>query len=86
MSKEKKEVRNHLKRCVIVNGLIKCKIKLLNLQYFDAQGHKLILQSVHEGVMFDCSECDYQGTTKKNLKSHIQFVHQGGIGMYNHDQ
>ena len=36
MSKEKKEVRNHLKRCVIVNGLIKCKIKLLNLQYFDA--------------------------------------------------
>ena len=36
MSKEKKEVRNHLKRCVIVNGLIKCKIKFLNLQYFDA--------------------------------------------------
>ena len=38
MSKEKKEVCNHLKRCVIVNGLIKCKIKLLNLQYFDALG------------------------------------------------
>ena len=36
MSKEKQEVCNHLKRCVIVNGLIKCKIKLLNLQYFDA--------------------------------------------------
>ena len=46
MSKEKKEVRNHLKRCVIVNGLIKCKIKLLNLQYFDAQGHKFILLKV----------------------------------------
>ena len=43
MSKEKKEVRNHLKRCVIVNGLIKCKIKLLNLQYFHASGHKFIL-------------------------------------------
>ena len=28
MSKEKKEVRNHLKRRVIVNGLIKCEIKL----------------------------------------------------------
>ena len=36
MSKEKKEVRIPLKRCVIVSGLIKCKIKLLNLQYFDA--------------------------------------------------
>ena len=43
MSKEKKEVRNHLKRCVIVDGLIKCKIKLLNLQYFYAQGFKFIL-------------------------------------------
>ena len=36
-------MRYHLKRCVIVNGLIKCKIKLLNLQYFDAQGFKFIL-------------------------------------------
>ena len=45
MSKEIKEVRNHLKRCVIVNGLIKCEIKLLNLQYFGAKGHKFILQS-----------------------------------------
>ena len=43
MSEEKKEVRNHLKRCVIVNGLIKCQIKLLNLQYFDAYGHTFIL-------------------------------------------
>ena len=48
MSKEKKEVCNHLKRCVIVNGLIKCKIKLLNLQYFDAQGHKFILLTLHD--------------------------------------
>ena len=48
MSKEKKEVCYHLKRCVIVNGLIKCKIKLLNLQYFDAQGHNFILYQKEE--------------------------------------
>ena len=52
MSKEKKEVRNHIKRCVIVNGLIKCKIKLLNLQYFDALGHKFILVSM--SLLRDC--------------------------------
>ena len=38
-------MRYHLWRCLIVNGLIKCKIKLLNLQYFDAPGHKFILAS-----------------------------------------
>ena len=35
-------MRYHLWRCVIANGLIKCKIKLLNIQYFDAPGHKFI--------------------------------------------
>ena len=30
----------------MVNGLIKCKIKLLNLQYFDAPGHKFILVNI----------------------------------------
>ena len=63
MSKEKKEVRNHLKRCVIVNGLIKCKIKLLNLQYFDAPGHKFILTSANlsrRQVVSPRSCCDHE--------------------------
>ena len=48
LSKERKEVLNHLNRCVIVNGLKKCKIKLFNLQYFDAQGYKFILLSFYK--------------------------------------
>ena len=35
------------------------------------------IQSVHEDIEYQCSQCDYQATRKDNLKTHIQSVHEG---------
>ena len=34
-------------------------------------------QAVHEGVTYDCNQCDYKATLKANLKAHIESKHEG---------
>ena len=37
-----------------------------------------MLMNVHERLlMYDCSQCDYQATTKGNLKIHTDALHEG---------
>ena len=35
------------------------------------------IQSIHEGVRYDCNQCEYQATTQSNLKVHIKSLHEG---------
>ena len=32
---------------------------------------KTHIESVHEGIMYDCNQCDYQATEKSSLRRHI---------------
>ena len=34
-------------------------------------------ESVHEGVKYKCSECNYQATERGSLKKHRESVHEG---------
>ena len=34
-------------------------------------------RAVHEGVTYQCSECDYQSTSKSSLAHHKRAVHEG---------
>ena len=43
--------------------------KHINLRYH--------IQSVHEGLIYACDQCDYRARTKGSLKKHIQSVHEG---------
>ena len=35
------------------------------------------MQSVHEGVRYDCNQCDYRATQQSNLNSHMKSIHEG---------
>ena len=41
----------------------------MNLQF-----HK---QIVHEGIRYECNECDFKATLMKHLKNHTESVHKG---------
>ena len=43
--------------------------KHINLRYH--------IQSVHEGLIYACDQCDYRARSKGCLKKHIQSVHEG---------
>ena len=35
------------------------------------------MQGVHEGIKFQCEECEFKTNYKERLKAHIQGVHEG---------
>jgi len=45
--------------------------------YSDYSGLRNHRQAVHEGVTYDCRQCDYKATLKANLKIHIESKHEG---------
>ena len=34
-------------------------------------------KSTHEGVRHSCDQCDYKGTSKSHLTSHVKSIHEG---------
>ena len=36
--------------------------------------HKM---SIHEGIRYQCDQCDYKATQKRDLKTHRMSVHEG---------
>ena len=35
------------------------------------------MESIHEGVKFQCPHCDYKATTKSSCNVHIRAIHEG---------
>ena len=35
------------------------------------------IRTVHEGQMFQCTQCEYKATQKSNLQTHIKSIHDG---------
>ena len=35
------------------------------------------IQTIHDGIMHDCKQCDYKATNRKSLRNHTKTVHEG---------
>ena len=47
---------------------------------------KQYIQSVHDGVCYSCTQCDYKSKSKTTLKEHVNSVHVVISVYYNCDQ
>ena len=57
------------------NNKFKCEFENCQRSYQSSKALRLHVKSVHEGVSYDCDQCDKSFAQKGDLKRHVEIVH-----------